>query len=470
MSYRFCGEVAEWPPAWDPTGTDVYCSITASGVLRRLSQGNLLGSALHRFWTSQTGVLAPVAYWPCEDLAGATSLGSGTGGAAMSVDGKPTLASSTAFLSSEAIPQLSSSTWTGLVSTAQLGSSSVVMATQLLHTGAGLFTPSGVTNWVNVSMWAPGAPGGGSNSDTWGGGGGGAFVYAPYYPVVPGIPIPWSIPAPGAGGTNGPGVTSGPATFGDLTAYSGAVGSTTSGGPGGGGTSQDPSVNPGGQGGAPGASGGGGGSGGGTGGAGGAGQPGLTNGGAGGAAAGGGTGGYGGGGAGTATGAGTKTSHVGYYNATATYSYTGAGNLMGTAYLMQGDDGLNDNGNTYSFIVFNYNQIRSDLAGATVTEVDLKLQNEWSYYSSGMYVTVGWGTQTSFGSTAPAVGPNVDGAEWWTNRYQLLAHNIGGVGLPFQSTATCLILYKNVSSQYNYGYFSGATQTNPPQLQISYVK
>ena len=48
--FRFWGEVAEWPPAWDPSGRDVYVDITANGIWRRMSQlATTLGSAYTRY-------------------------------------------------------------------------------------------------------------------------------------------------------------------------------------------------------------------------------------------------------------------------------------------------------------------------------------------------------------------------------------------------------------------------------------
>ena len=466
MAVQFWGEVSEWPPSWDPTGSDVYASITASGILRRLSQGSTLGSALLRYWTSQNGSLAPAGYWPCEDLAGASSLASGISGEPMFINGTPTLASSTSFPASLAIPLLSNSTWTGRISEASLGTASVTKASVSYTTGSGAFTPPQGTTSGTVDIWNPGDGGGGSPSGTYGGGAGGSFAAAASYPFTPGNPVPWSIPAPGAGGVNGPGVSAGAATFGTLLVPSGTGGTATQGGTPGPRSSSDPVFYPGGAGGAPGNAGGGGGSSGGTAQPGKAGGPGTAAAGAGGTVAGGGSGGAGGG----ATV--TKSAHTSYYNATATYAYKGGPgsariNANGPVYQGNANDG---NGDTYSFLVFNYTQIRSDLAGATITEVQLQLQNLTSYESTGMYVTLGWSTATSFGSTAPSIGPNVDGAEWWTNKGQLLKHNIGGVGTPFQTTATCLVLYKNVNSLYNAGTFAGASMSNPPQLQINYIK
>ncbi len=72
--YRFWGEVPAWPPGWDTTGTDVYVTVTASGIMRRLTANTRnIGSALYRYWTRLGGAGAPVAYWPCTDGGTATT-------------------------------------------------------------------------------------------------------------------------------------------------------------------------------------------------------------------------------------------------------------------------------------------------------------------------------------------------------------------------------------------------------------
>lgn len=65
---RFVGEVSEWPAEWDISGEDVYTQVTASGVLRRLSQGN---SPIKSTLTRRLPTLDPVAYWPMEEGANA---------------------------------------------------------------------------------------------------------------------------------------------------------------------------------------------------------------------------------------------------------------------------------------------------------------------------------------------------------------------------------------------------------------
>lgn len=109
-SYRFQGEVSSWPTSWDPTGTDVWTEIEASGILRRLSQGpaptySVIRSAISRL---STGVLQ--AYWPCEDPDTATEVASAlVNGSAMQFDGTPQLAAFSGFGASDPVLTLTNS-------------------------------------------------------------------------------------------------------------------------------------------------------------------------------------------------------------------------------------------------------------------------------------------------------------------------------------------------------------------------
>lgn len=68
----FQGEAARWTPRFDASGNDATVALTAAGVLRRLGQGAApLRSAYRRALTVDPTV---VAYWPCEDEAGADHL------------------------------------------------------------------------------------------------------------------------------------------------------------------------------------------------------------------------------------------------------------------------------------------------------------------------------------------------------------------------------------------------------------
>ena len=110
----FTGEVPRWPPRRDTTGNDEWIPVNAVGVLQRLSVDDpVLFSTMRRGITSLTTVRA---YWPCEDGADASRFAPGiTGGRPMAIEGTPSLASSTQFVCSAALPGLGGSRWNGLV-------------------------------------------------------------------------------------------------------------------------------------------------------------------------------------------------------------------------------------------------------------------------------------------------------------------------------------------------------------------
>lgn len=69
---RATGEVSEWPLNWDQFGKDVWVPIQASGILRRLGQGDRpLLSALRRAITFNATTGNLVGYWPVEGYEGA---------------------------------------------------------------------------------------------------------------------------------------------------------------------------------------------------------------------------------------------------------------------------------------------------------------------------------------------------------------------------------------------------------------
>jgi hypothetical protein len=75
---KFHGEVSEWPPRGNP---DRYVPIEAAGVLRRLGGDGAdpLRSVMYRTMMRDTTLQRPVAYWPCEEEAGAARLYSQVG-------------------------------------------------------------------------------------------------------------------------------------------------------------------------------------------------------------------------------------------------------------------------------------------------------------------------------------------------------------------------------------------------------
>jgi hypothetical protein len=103
---RFVGEVSEWPARWDVSGNDVYVPIEAAGILRRLGQGaKPLDSTLRRRVPSYT----PLAYWPMEEGAAATSASSPVEGVNPLKLTQVDWASADSLASSNALPVLASS-------------------------------------------------------------------------------------------------------------------------------------------------------------------------------------------------------------------------------------------------------------------------------------------------------------------------------------------------------------------------
>lgn len=76
---RFTGFVAEWPVRWREKGRDSLVPIEAAGILCRLQIGGTAISAIRQAILSDT--TAPLAYWPCDDGANATSITNAVSGA-----------------------------------------------------------------------------------------------------------------------------------------------------------------------------------------------------------------------------------------------------------------------------------------------------------------------------------------------------------------------------------------------------
>jgi hypothetical protein len=120
-SFRAHLECSSLPQQWDETGTDVWTPVGASGILRRLQQGNSpIWSVMRRGVTSTiASVWGVLAYWPCEDFQGSTSIASGlANGSPMLFSGAPafqgtagSLSADSVFACSAQLAQPSSSTW-----------------------------------------------------------------------------------------------------------------------------------------------------------------------------------------------------------------------------------------------------------------------------------------------------------------------------------------------------------------------
>ncbi|MFI2349695.1 hypothetical protein ACH492_22110 [Streptomyces sp. NPDC019443] len=110
--YRVHGVIPAWPVRWDTSGTDVYVPTEISGILRRIGRETTpLRSTMYRALVTLVDS-PPIAYWPCEDESGATTLASGLpSGSPMSILGTAELASSSVFPGSDSLPKITNSIW-----------------------------------------------------------------------------------------------------------------------------------------------------------------------------------------------------------------------------------------------------------------------------------------------------------------------------------------------------------------------
>jgi hypothetical protein len=82
--YRHHGELSSFPKTSDPGVRDVYSQAAAAGVSQRLQNSNTpLNSPMYRAYVRLPASLNLAAYYPGEDGAGATSIGSAIGGPPM---------------------------------------------------------------------------------------------------------------------------------------------------------------------------------------------------------------------------------------------------------------------------------------------------------------------------------------------------------------------------------------------------
>jgi hypothetical protein len=147
--YRFWGEVSEWPPAFDSTGTDVYANITVSGIVRRLSQNTVtIGSPYYRYnMISLTGSSAPHAYWAMEDGSGSTAWVAALPGESNGTfsGGPPSFGAVSNFQGSDAICQLNASISTFTVPSGGTPTNNVTR--YLLYVPTGGDSASGTSDW-----------------------------------------------------------------------------------------------------------------------------------------------------------------------------------------------------------------------------------------------------------------------------------------------------------------------------------
>jgi hypothetical protein len=103
--WRWHGEVAAWPIAWDTSGRDVHAPISGAGVMRRLGgTASVLRSTLYR---ASVALASLRGYWPMEDGDRAEQLGSALdAGQPATWVGDLHPSTDTTFVASDALPML----------------------------------------------------------------------------------------------------------------------------------------------------------------------------------------------------------------------------------------------------------------------------------------------------------------------------------------------------------------------------
>lgn len=157
-SYRLWGEVSDWARGWDSTGTDVWVDITVAGPMQRLAQGPAPEHSVIYQAITDPNLTGLVAYWPCEDAAGATQLASAlTSGSAMTWTGNPVLATYEGFGASDPLPTLTGASLTGGVARYDTSTVTQVQARYLLAVPKGGFTDLDVISRIQVVEPSSGA-------------------------------------------------------------------------------------------------------------------------------------------------------------------------------------------------------------------------------------------------------------------------------------------------------------------------
>jgi hypothetical protein len=162
--------------------------------------------------------------------------------------------------------------------------------------------------------------------------------------------------------------------------------------------------------------------------------------------------------------------------AAVTYSYQGPdGNqpnqkINSGGNLMQGNDGLGDNGTTSGFIVWSAG-LPGAIAGVTITQITLTLKNEHSFNNSGMTYAFGYTTSTPGGASRPSI-TNPDLVEGNTAELDTHTYGFSGTGhltdfINAIRNGWPFVLFKNGASVQFYGYAAGSGQSGPPKLVIT---
>lgn len=157
-SYRLWGEVSEWAPNWDSTGSDVWVDVTVNGILQRLAQGPVPERSVIYNAITDPQITGLVAYWPCEDPTGSTRVASALStGAPMTFTGTPVLAAFEGFGASDPLPTLTGASLSGSVAPYDTSTVTQYQMRYLLAVPAAGFTNEDVISRIQMEEYVVGA-------------------------------------------------------------------------------------------------------------------------------------------------------------------------------------------------------------------------------------------------------------------------------------------------------------------------
>jgi hypothetical protein len=174
----------------------------------------------------------------------------------------------------------------------------------------------------------------------------------------------------------------------------------------------------------------------------------------------------------------TKQTYTKTYTAVHTRSYQGSNGT--NANLLIDTDGKayqgGDVGNTYNGDAKTWfsmpSSMGTDLSGATINWAKMYLNNNHTWYGSGMTARMGIDSRNTWPSTAGdpsgAVGYFTtsfsQGQAKWVNLPSSWFSRLAAPG------TYAPVIWANTSNLSYYGYFAGAGQSGPPQIQVNYTK
>lgn len=161
------------------------------------------------------------------------------------------------------------------------------------------------------------------------------------------------------------------------------------------------------------------------------------------------------------------------YSTTGTASYQSDGDKRtGIAEGYQGEYS-STNGNQFSWYLFSYSTIASDLAGSTINKVEVYLKNKHWYYNSGGTAVIGYHNSATLPdpATYPSSTDNITQSSFTYGQAKWVTVS-NTIGNAFRDgTAKGIMLGKGPNNDnIYYGYFAGNGQTGEMQLRITYTK